>query len=662
MSRSTSLWRRPWPSLSLRQTLFLGAGLGILLPALVLTYFQMANRFENEVNLRVRAPMLQYADVLSRGVALAIWNLDRGVASELVEAVMRNPDVVSVTVTDEYKEVFVRRQAPGVTDGDLLREERNVSHNGTHVGRVAVEMSSARIQRELRRDWVKLVAALAAQVGVSFMFIWMLFDRRMVRPLRELQAGASRLARGELDQPLRWHRHDEIGNLADGLDKMRMDLGALLAERDQKNAALQHELAERRRTEEALGFSQAKFAAIFNASPVAMTVSRMGGAFPLLDVNTAWCRLFAWERSAALGTSGESNGMWKSQEVRRSVLGSLEQKGEIFLQPVWMQRGAEQTAFLCEISGKVISLGEESLLILAYVDITAKHQYEEDILVLNTGLERRVGERTQELSAALERLTAMQSELVRAEKMSALGSLVAGVAHELNTPIGNSLTVASTLQDQSKAFASDMARGLTRSRLEEYVASTREGAGILMRGLRHAADLVASFKQVAVDQTSVNRRRFNLRETVEEILLTLGPGIRKTTHTVACAIPEFISMESYPGPLGQVLTNLINNALLHAFEGRQHGRVVIAAEQQGPSHVLLTVQDDGQGIPEAHLNRVFDPFFTTKLGKGGSGLGLNIVYNLVHDALGGSIQVANTPGQGACFTLLLPVEAPVTDA
>ncbi len=452
MSPSPSRWLWPWSSLSLRQTLFLGAGLGILLPALVLAYFQIANRFENEVNLRVRAPMLQYADVLSRGVAVAIWNLDRGVAVELVDAVMRNPDVVSVTITDEYKEVFVRRQAPGVVDGELLREEREVSHNGSHVGRIAVEMTSARIQREFRSDLIKMAAALIAQVSISFVFIWLLFDRRVMRPLRELQEGALRLARGELDQPLRWHRPDEIGGLAGGLDKMRLDFGVLLADREQKNAALQHELSERRRTEEALGFSQAKFAAIFNASPVAMTVSRMGGAFTLLDVNAAWCRLFARDRSAALGSSGETNGMWKSQADRRSVLGALEQTGEIFLQPVWMQRGEDQAGFLCEVSGKVISLGEESLLILAYVDITAKHQYEEDILALNTGLEQRVGERTQELSDALERLTAAQSELVRAEKMSALGSLVAGVAHELNTPIGNSLTVASTLQDQWRSM------------------------------------------------------------------------------------------------------------------------------------------------------------------------------------------------------------------
>jgi signal transduction histidine kinase len=303
-------------------------------------------------------------------------------------------------------------------------------------------------------------------------------------------------------------------------------------------------------------------------------------------------------------------------------------------------------------------LGDEPLLILTYEDVTAKHQYEANILALNASLEQRVALRTQELSNALEHLTSAQAELVRTEKMAALGSLVAGIAHELNTPIGNSLTVASTLQDQSRAFVNDMARGLTRSRLDEYVATTQEGAGILMRGLRHAADLVSSFKQVAVDQTSVNRRQFDLRDTVLEILLTMGPAIRKTNHSVDCIIEKGILLESYPGPFGQVLTNLVNNALLHAFDGSTQGKITIAAVPRGADQVEVSVQDNGNGIPAANLSRVFDPFFTTKLGKGGSGLGLNIVYNLVHEALGGTITVANTPGSGACFTVLIPLTAP----
>lgn len=656
MSRTRRV--RPWSSLSLRQTLFLGTGLGILLPALVLAYFQLSSRFEDDVELRVRAPARQYADVLSRGVAVAIWNLDKGVAVELVDAVMRNPDVVSVSVTDEYQREFVSKQSTYLVGTPTMQVKRDVFHSGVRIGRVDLALTTERVEREFRGDLGKLAVALVAQVGISFAFIWWLFDRRLMRPLRVLQDGASRLARGELDQALSWERRDEMGRLAKGLDKMRRDLGALLDERDQKNAALEHELAEHRRTEEALGFSQAKLAAIFDGSPVAMTVLQWDQTFTVRDLNAAWAELFGWARDAVLGTDGVDLGMWRSPQDRQALLEGFTQTDKISRSTVWLHRGSGWPDILCEVSGTVISLEAQSLLILAFEDITQRHQIEEEIRTLNATLELRVGQRTRELSEALERLTKAQSELVRREKMSALGSLVAGIAHELNTPIGNSLTVASTLQDQSKAFSVHMGTGLTRSRLEEYVDNTQEGAGILMRGLRHAADLVASFKQVAVDQTSVNRRRFNLDETVEEILLTLRPSIRKTAYTVESEIPPGISMESYPGPLGQVLTNLINNALLHGFDGCAHGSVTIGAVRQGADHVRFTVCDDGVGIAEAHLARVFDPFFTTKLGRGGSGLGLNIVYNLVHDVLGGRIEVDSTVGQGTCFSMLLPLAAP----
>jgi PAS domain S-box-containing protein len=638
----------------------MGAGVGILLPALLLAYYQITTKLDTEIDLRVRVPMQQYADVLASGVAVAIWNVDRAVAAELVEAVMRNPDVASVTVTDEYKEVFVRRQNPTPARSEILREERFVTYNNSRVGQLSIELTTTRIEKELRDNLMKLVAAIVAQVAISFAFIWLLFDHRIVRPLHELKEGALRLARGNLDQPLQWHRRDEIGSLAGGLDKMRADLGTLLAERDQKNRTLQQELAERLRTEEALNLSRAKFSAIFDASPVAMTVSALGGDFALRDLNAAWVNLFGSSREAMLASPDAELAVWKSAQDRSSVMDALARTGEVARQVSWMVGDAGQRDILCEVSGRVIAHGEEPLLILAYEDITAKHRYEENILALNASLEQRVALRTQELSSALDHLTTAQTELVRTEKMAALGSLVAGIAHELNTPIGNSLTVASTLQDQTKAFVIEMGRGLTRSRLEEYVGTIQEGAGILMRGLRHAADLVSSFKQVAVDQTSINRRRFDLRETVNEILLTMGPAIRKTNHVVECTIPDGIRLESYPGPFGQILTNLVNNALLHAFEGMEQGLVTISAVRLDADWVAVSVQDNGIGIPDHNLSRVFDPFFTTKLGRGGSGLGLNIVYNLVQDVLGGSITVSNvSANNGACFTLTLPVSAPV---
>jgi PAS domain S-box-containing protein len=441
---------------------------------------------------------------------------------------------------------------------------------------------------------------------------------------------------------------------------MRTDLAALIAERDQKNAALQVELVERQRAQEQLRFSQAKFAAIFDASPIAMSVSRMGGKVVILDVNDAWLRVFGYPREKAIDTDGESLGLWVSPQDRDQTLLELQRSGEISGFKTWMQPADGRPKIVCEVSSRVFTVDDERLLITAYDDITAKQQYEADILRLNATLEERVKERTQELSGALDRLTATQSELVRAEKMSALGSLVAGIAHELNTPIGNSLTVASTLQDHTNTFTSEMAKGLTRSRLDEFVGNIRQGAGILMRGLHQAAELVASFKQVAVDQTSLNRRRFALNDMVHEILLTLGPGLRKTTHTVQQLVPENITLESYPGPLGQVITNLVNNAVIHAFDGRENGRITITAEMKDPAWVELTVKDDGAGIAQAHIAKVFDPFFTTKLGQGGSGLGLNIVYNLITKSLGGTVRVVSEPGKGAAFILLLPLFAPVS--
>jgi signal transduction histidine kinase len=181
---------------------------------------------------------------------------------------------------------------------------------------------------------------------------------------------------------------------------------------------------------------------------------------------------------------------------------------------------------------------------------------------------------------------------------------------------------------------------------------------ILMRNLQRAADLVVSFKQVAADQTSSQRREFSVAEAVSEIMLTLSPTLKKTSFTVTQDIPGDLIMDSYPGPLGQVITNLVNNALLHGFEGRQTGAVSILVQPGDEGWLELTVKDNGTGIPRANLSRIFDPFFTTKLGAGGSGLGLNIAHNIVTGVLGGRIRVQSEPGAGAEFTLNLPLIAP----
>lgn len=269
-------------------------------------------------------------------------------------------------------------------------------------------------------------------------------------------------------------------------------------------------------------------------------------------------------------------------------------------------------------------------------------------------------------ASAYRQLQDAQAQLVSQEKLAALGSLMAGVAHELNTPIGNSLLIASTMQQKTEDVERLMnGPGLRRSDLASYIEDAGKASALVMRGLHSAADLVNSFKQVAVDRTTEQRRQFDLQQVSNEIIATVMNRIRSSGHRIEMEIDFGIAMDSYPGPFGQVITNLINNALLHAFD--QHndgsastGRMRLSATVEG-ARVQIVFEDNGGGIAEQHLSRIFDPFFTTKLGQGGSGLGLSISYNIVTALLGGGIQVASSPA-GTRFTLDLPLVAPRIDA
>jgi signal transduction histidine kinase len=264
---------------------------------------------------------------------------------------------------------------------------------------------------------------------------------------------------------------------------------------------------------------------------------------------------------------------------------------------------------------------------------------------------------------AYRQLQDAQAQLVSQEKLAALGSLMAGVAHELNTPIGNSLLIASTMQEKTAEIETLMSGpGLRRSELAAFVADSQKAASLVMRGLTSAADLVNSFKQVAVDRTTEQRRFFNLQQVCHEIIATMMNRIRAANHTIEMEVPDTIGMDSYPGPFGQVITNFINNALLHAFAPGTPGTMRLTASLHGDGRVVVAFSDDGGGVPQEHLGRIFDPFFTTKLGQGGSGLGLSISYNIVTSLLGGQISVDSGARQGTCFTLDLPLTAPQQDA
>jgi len=287
---------------------------------------------------------------------------------------------------------------------------------------------------------------------------------------------------------------------------------------------------------------------------------------------------------------------------------------------------------------------------------------EGEVRRMNSDLEQRVHKRTQELQAsyhelqeAMTELRDAQSQLVQSEKMAALGDMVAGIAHEINTPIGIAVTAASHFETRTRDIATKLgANQMKRSDLDQYTKLSEETARMLLVNLERAADLVQSFKKVAVDQSSEARRIFNLKRYTEDVLLSLGPRMKKTRLEVVMNCPDDIEVNSYPGAYAQILTNLIVNSIMHAYEPDQAGTLRLDFRQEG-SRVYFDYRDDGKGIEDAILGRIFDPFFTTKRGSGGSGLGLHILYNIVSGTLNGSVEVFSTVGAGTHFRLSMPL-------
>ncbi|GJE58408.1 sensor histidine kinase [Methylobacterium trifolii] len=260
--------------------------------------------------------------------------------------------------------------------------------------------------------------------------------------------------------------------------------------------------------------------------------------------------------------------------------------------------------------------------------------------------------------ATLSTLRQTQASLIQAEKLASLGQLVAGVAHEINTPIGVAVMTSTAIEADVRRIAQSLESGrILRSELTASVGRITEGSRLLFSNLNRAADLVHSFKQVAVDQATGDRRSFAVAGWLHELLSSLGPLVRRKGHAVEVACPEGIVLESYPGALAQVLSNLILNAVVHAYPDGRHGLLRLTVAAEGEDGLRIVFSDDGRGIPPEHLGKVFDPFFTTRRGEGSTGLGLNIVYNLVATTLNGRIAVESEPGAGTRFTIDLPLAA-----
>jgi len=467
--------------------------------------------------------------------------------------------------------------------------------------------------------------ALTGLLLAVILILVLLLNRRIATPIAALAEVADRVRKsGDYSLRARWSSGDEIGRLVVAFNTM--------LERLQAEGMRREELAAQARAGEA---QREMIAAI----SMPLVVLRLPDLTPIHLNDPA---------RALLGLEGQVP--WLARSELERLITALNQQGTIdgfeaechdpAGRPFWTLISARSLTFL----------NEEAVLVIV-TPINERRQMEEDLRAAKVRAEK-----------ALQDLRETQYSLIQAEKMASLGGLVAGVAHEINTPIGIGLTGASTLATETeKIQALYQAEAMSQSDFEEYLDLARRSSQLLMSNMERAAALIHSFKQVAVDQVSAERRPFDLGNYIAEVLASLHPALRKrpeVTVTVLC--PPGITLDSYPGSLSQVLTNLVLNALNHAFLPGQPGQISLEVTSPDPASIQLTIADNGQGIPSAHLGQIFDPFFTTRRGQGGSGLGLHIVYNIVTGTLKGSIAVESEEGQGTRFSILFPRHADPT--
>ena len=376
-----------------------------------------------------------------------------------------------------------------------------------------------------------------------------------------------------------------------------------------------------------------------------------------LRVNDTFCQMLGFSQEELIGVKAPFS-YWPPEEldiIQNVFSGVL--RGDMHpAELTFMRKNGERFPVLVSPSVLTNDRGEPTYYFALVKDITKLKKAQEVLAEYNRTLEVEVTQRTLALSHALETLKATQQELVEAEKMASLGSLVAGVAHEINTPIGTGISVASFLEHETSSFVSAIQGGqLKRSVLNAYIETAKESSQSILRNLQRAGELIKSFKQVAVDQTSLEKRTFAVKAYIEEVLVSLQPHLKKTTHILTVKGDNAIKIESYPGALSQIVTNLAINSLTHAYQPSESGQLCIEVMLQGET-LSITYSDDGCGIEPENLKKIFDPFFTTARSKGGSGLGLHIVYNLVTQTLKGTIKCESTAAVGTKFIMDFPVE------
>lgn len=407
------------------------------------------------------------------------------------------------------------------------------------------------------------------------------------------------------------------------------------------------EITERKRAEAALQASERQFHTLADAIPQLVWMAGANGK--VFWFNSRWYDYAGADRDGSLRDWQAFLAPSSLMEARQRWQQALNSRDGLEMELLLRGQDDEDRPFLT----RIIPLRDSDHAVYGWigthVDISERKHHEQEVRSAKDAAE-----------TALRHLQATQNSLIESEKLAALGRLVTGVAHEINNPVGVGLTVASTLQQRTAAFMAEVAKGdLRRSSLQEFLNAAQDASLQLVTNLNRAAELIQSFKQVAVDQDEASQRTFDIGDLTEQVLMSLRPTLQGgERHSLKVECQPGLRMTSYPGSYGQVLTNLFLNSAMHAFPNDEEGSIDVRLREHGENEVEILFSDDGCGMNADVKRQAFNPFFTTRRSQGCLGLGLHIVHNIATSRLGGSVMLDSEPGAGTRVKIVLPRVAP----
>ncbi|HIC8842539.1 ATP-binding protein [Aeromonas veronii] len=621
--------------------------------AMIITVLQLAWDYRKDVAV-IEDSIGQIEASFLQPIAASLWNLDEEQVKVQIEGIMNLPNMQFVMV----KEMLGNSEVPLLTQGVEresydISQEFNLTYQGEIVGKLFVAASLEQIyQRLIEKSVLIMVSQTIKTLVVSFCILIIIYYL-VVRHINRIANYAQKFNLDRLDMELVLEGRPQPRKKPDELD-------TLVSTLNQMRTRLRDELVARHQAVEQLQQERDFSATLINSAN--MVICCMEPDLTIASINPAAILLTGYHQQELLQHNWLD--LFVSPTQREELNNILNEEGSLADKEVIMH---DQQAHELVLQWTFVPFYEGPNLkyqIGFGYDITQLKKVEREIIQLNEQLEGKVVERTRSLSEAnnqlgkaYDDLKQAQQTLVESEKMASLGSLVAGVAHEINTPIGISVTASSYLQERVADFKSHIdSKQLSRSYLNEFTVNLDESMQLLQSNLRRASELIASFKQVAVDQSSEARYNFSLADNLHQVVVSLGHKLKKSQCEVDIQCDPKLSIFSFPGSFTQIYSNLILNSINHGFDNwDKPKKITIKVEQQG-EELFIDYSDNGRGIPPEILPRIFDPFVTSKRGQGGSGLGTHIIYNLVVQLLKGRISCASEPGQGAQFHIRLPIQ------